>query len=162
KATLRLLGRERWLLLLCGVAAVSVIWSVAPGVTFRRTVALFGTTAFGVYLASRYTVAELLRLLCLVLGAAAVLSGALVGSAPNRGMGRDDPGWLGIFVHKNTLGRAMALVILVFIFQLRQRGIANRLASGAVLAMACAALLGSRSLAGILTAVAVVVTVPLW
>jgi len=161
KAVLQLLGRERWLVLLCGVAAVSVIWSVAPGVTFRRTVALFGTTAFGVYLASRYTVAELLRLLCWVLGAATLLSVAVAVYASNLGSG-DGGGWLGIFVHKNTLGRAMALTILVFLFQLRQRGIVNRVASVAMLAVACVALLGSHSVAAMLTAVAVVVTFPLW
>jgi len=162
RSTLLLLGRERWLILLCGLAAASVIWSAAPGVTFRRTIALFGTTAFGVYLASRYTVAELLRLLCWVLGAAMVLSVAVVVYAPNLGIGSGDTGWLGIFVHKNTLGRTMALTILVFLFQLRQRGTANRLVSVAMLGVACLTLLGSQSIAGMLTAATVVVTVPLW
>jgi O-antigen ligase len=162
KATLQLLIRERWLILLCGLAAASVIWSGAPGVTFRRTAALFGTTAFGVYLASRYTVAEVLRLLCWVLGAAAVLSVALVILFPTYGISDDDAGWRGIFVHKNALGRAMALAIQVLLFQFRHRGVANRVASVAMLAVACLALLGSNSVAGMLTAVAAVVTLPLW
>ena len=123
----RLLSRERWLVLLCGLAAVSVMWSVAPDVTFRRTVALFGTTAFGVYLASRYSVHDLLRLLGWVLTAIVVLSVVTVFFFPNHGISPEDGTWRGIFVHKNALGRAMALACLAFLFRVCQRGIANRL-----------------------------------
>ena len=158
----RLLSRERWLVLLCGLAAVSVMWSVAPDVTFRRTVALFGTTAFGVYLASRYSVHDLLRLLGWVLTAIVVLSVVTVFFFPNHGISPEDGTWRGIFVHKNALGRAMALACLAFLFRVCQRGIANRLASLALLLLAVVALLGSRSVAGLLTAVTVAVTMPLW
>jgi len=162
KAALQLVGRERWLILLCSLAAMSVVWSVAPGITLRRTAALFGTTAFGVYLASRYTVAELLRLVCWVLGTAAVLSVAVVFFAPAYGIGIDETGWRGIFEHKNTLGRTMALAALVLVFQLRRRGLVNRLATVTILALVCVALFGSRSVGGLLTALAVLITMPLW
>src|SRR5206468_7239709 len=55
RETLALLYRERWLGLLCGLAATSILWSVAPDVTLRRTAALFATTGFGIYLAPRCT-----------------------------------------------------------------------------------------------------------
>ena len=161
KETLQLLGRERWLLLLCGLAAVSVIWSVAPGVTFRRTVALFGTTAFGVYLASRFTVHELLRLLYWVLSAAVVLSATFVVIAPTYGIG-DDGAWRGIFVHKNILGRTVALAVLALLFRLREHGVVRRLATIAIFTLSCAMLLGSRSVTGLLTAAAVGISMPLW
>jgi O-antigen ligase len=155
------LGRERWLFLLCALAALSVLWSVAPGMTFRRTAALLGTTGFGLYLASRYTVSELLRLVGWVLGGAAVLSMAAVAFAPAYGIS-DDGAWRGIFVHKNALGRAMALATVALLFQLRQRGLLNRLVTVSTLALAIVTLFGSHSVAGVLTAVVVAVLVPIW
>jgi len=162
KEIFRLLARERWIVLLCGLAAASVLWSVAPDVTFRRTVALFGTTAFGVYLASRYTVHDLLRLVGWVLTAAVVLSVLAALFFPILGISPEDGTWRGIFVHKNALGRAMALACLVFLFRFCQRGMTNRLTGAALLALAVVALVGSHSVAGLLTALTVVVTTPLW
>src|SRR6266852_5005289 len=162
KEIFRLLARERWIVLLCGLAAASILWSVAPDVTFRRTVALFGTTAFGVYLASRYTVHDLLRLVGWVLTAAMVLSVFAALFFPIQGISPEDGTWRGIFVHKNALGRAMALTCLALLFWLRQGGLVNRVITAGLLILAGGALLGSHSLAGLLTAVAVVVTMPLW
>jgi O-antigen ligase len=161
RETVRVFGRERWLLLLCALAAMSVLWSVAPEMTFRRTAALLGTTAFGLYLASRYTVSDLLRLVGWVLGAAAVLSVAAVVVAPAYGIS-DDGAWRGIFVHKNALGRAMALATVALLFRLRQRGLLNRLLTGSTLVLAVVTLFGSHSVAGVLTAVVVAVLVPIW
>jgi len=161
KETLQLLGRERWLLLLCGLVAASIMWSVAPGVTFRRTAALFGTTAFGVYLASRYRVHELMWLVRWVLSAAAVLSAVFVVVVPVDGIS-DDGAWRGIFAHKNFLGHIMALTIVVLLFELRNRGMVDRIATAAIFVGSCMALLESRSVAGLLVAVVVVVTMPLW
>src|SRR5262249_19561066 len=162
RETLRLLARERWLGVLCGLAAASILWSVAPDVTLRRAAALFGTTAFGVYLASRYSVHELLRLVGWVLSAAVGLSVVTAIFFPNLGISPDDEAWRGIFVHKNNFGRAMALACLVLLFRVRQAGLANRVITAAVLVLAGVALYGSHSVAGILNAVAVVVTMPLW
>jgi len=162
RETLGLLYRERWLALLCGLAAVSILWSVAPDVTLRRTAALFGTTAFAVYLASRYTVHELLRLVSWVLTAAVVLSVVAAVFFPSYGISSDDGTWRGIFVHKNSLGRAMALACLTLLFKIRHGRLPNRLIAAAVLVLAAVALLGSSSVAGFLTAFAVVATMPLW
>ena len=161
RAVSQLLARERLLVLLCTLGTASVLWSVAPDVTLRRTVGLLGTTAFGVYLGSRYTAHELLRLMSWMLAAAAALSLAFVAFAPAYGI--DDEGaWRGIFAHKNFLGHLMALAIVGFLFELRRRGAVNRLAIVTGFAVACLALLGSRSVAGLVTALVVVVTMPLW
>ena len=162
RTTLQLFVRERWLILLCGVAVASVLWSVAPAVTFRRSIALLGTTAFGLYLASRYTVAELLRLVDWVLGVSVVLSVATVAVAPTYGISSDGTEWRGIFLHKNILGGQMALAILVSLFQIRRRGLANCLVTIVVLALASLALFNSHSVAGMLAVVIVAVTLPLW
>src|SRR5207245_20688 len=98
-------------------------------VTLRRAAALFGTTAFGLYLSSRYTVHELLRLVSWVMGVAVVLSAAAAVFIPIQGVSLDDGGWRGIFIHKNALGRAMAFACLVLVFRLRQSGLAGRAAT---------------------------------
>ncbi|CAA9319106.1 MAG: hypothetical protein AVDCRST_MAG93-5659, partial [uncultured Chloroflexia bacterium] len=66
--------RDKLLLLLVGLAVVSVVWSVAPAITLRRDVALLGTTLVGAYFAMRYEPGEQLRLLAWALGVAALLS----------------------------------------------------------------------------------------
>src|SRR5262249_514880 len=47
-------------------------------------------------------------------------------------------------------------------FRFRDAGVRNRLLTVILLALTCVALLGSHSVAGLLTALAVVVTMPLW
>jgi O-antigen ligase len=105
--------REPLLLLLVGIAVISVLWSVAPEVTLRRSFALLGTTLFGVYLAMRFSVSELLRLLAWAVGIAALLSTVVALALPV--YGTDDGAWQGIFRQKNVLGRVMGLGGLVFL-----------------------------------------------
>jgi exopolysaccharide production protein ExoQ len=110
--------KDKLLLLLVGVALMSVLWSTAPELTLRRSIALVGTTLFGAYLASRYSLDELLRLLAWALGIAALLSLIFVLALPSYGIHIDPRGeaWRGIYWHKNSLGQAMALGVVVFLF----------------------------------------------
>lgn len=112
----RVLSRDKFLLLLVGVALVSVLWATAPEVTLRRSVALMGTTLFGVYLAVRYDLKEQLRLLAWALGIGALLSLLFALALPAYGVMNEPTvtGWRGVYVHKNTLGAIMALSALVF------------------------------------------------
>lgn len=109
--------REKLLLLLVGIVLVSVLWSTAPEVTLRRSVGLIGTTLFGVYLAMRFDLSELLRLLAWTLGIAALLSLVFALILPSYGVFSDIEGeaWQGIYEHKNALGRAMTLSVVVFL-----------------------------------------------
>jgi exopolysaccharide production protein ExoQ len=63
KKFLHIATRDKLLPLLVGIAVVSVLWSAAPEATLPRSVAIVGTTLFGIYLATRYDLGELLRLL---------------------------------------------------------------------------------------------------
>src|ERR1041384_1226760 len=94
-----------WLLVILAVA--STAWSTAPGVTGRRAVALLGTTLVGVFLASRFSVKEIVRLACWALGIAAALSFASVLLLPKYAIetGIHAGAWRGVFVQKNILGR---------------------------------------------------------
>jgi exopolysaccharide production protein ExoQ len=110
--------REPLLLLLVGIALLSVLWSVAPEVTLRRGFALLGTTMFGAYLAMRFSLREQLRLLAWALGIAALLSLVFALALPSYGVMSDARGeaFRGIYIQKNELGRVMALSVLVFFF----------------------------------------------
>jgi len=103
------------LLALVALAFVSTFWSIDSGGTLRRSVWLALNTAFGLYLAWRYSWRELVG----VIGAAFVVliagSFALGLFAPSIGrMSFEHPGaWSGLWTHKNTLGGIMALGVAV-------------------------------------------------
>jgi exopolysaccharide production protein ExoQ len=119
KGFLGVVRRDKLLFLLVALTMVSVFWSDDPALTFRRSVALIGTTLFGVYFARRFSLSDQLRLLSRVFVVAAVLSLVFVAILPQYGLA--DPAfgyaWQGIYGHKNNLGAAMALGVVVFVFR---------------------------------------------
>lgn len=122
KRFLRVATADKLLLLLVGIALTSIIWSVAPEVTLRRGVALAGTTFFGIYLATRYSPRELLRLVAWTLGIGAVLS-LLCGLGLRNYAVMSGGLWRGVYMHKNALGRLMAvnaIVLLLLTFSNRK------------------------------------------
>jgi exopolysaccharide production protein ExoQ len=117
KKVLFAITKKRILLILVGIALASVFWSVLPGITFRRSIALLGTTLFGVYLATRYSLNEQFRLLTWTLGIAIVLSILFALLLPAYGIHQNGDflgQWKGIYIHKNTLGRNMGFSLYVF------------------------------------------------
>ena len=103
------------------LACVSAGWAEMPGLVLRRSVGVAGATLFGIVLACRFSFDEQLVVLQRVIRTAAILCiGAwilghvlgidLVGGGSLTGGGGP---WCGIFNHKNMLGSAMALGILV-------------------------------------------------
>lgn len=117
KKFIRVVTERKLLLVLIGIALASVFWSVSPELTLRRSFALVGTTLFGFYLATRYSLKEQFRLLTWALGIAMVLSVLLALLLPSYGIhqGGDFPGsWKGIYTHKNTLGFNMGFSVCVF------------------------------------------------
>lgn len=133
RGTLRLLARQPFLWLPVLWALGSTLWSGEPALTLRRGVALVLTTLFGAYLGSRFTRSEFLRLLAVTCGIVAV--GSLIFGVLGLGTPVDHvPGWYGIFVQKNELGRMMALAILVFL-------VASRSQSSSHLVMRCGLIL---------------------
>ncbi len=116
-----------WLLwFLVALAFVSVLWSEVPAVTLLRSAALAGTTAVGVYLATRYNLPEILKLLVCTLGSSAVLSVVFILLFPEYGIHHDlyhSGAWRGIYVQKNIFGSYMVLAAvtwLLFVFSCRK------------------------------------------
>lgn len=105
-----------WIIVL--VALASTFWSVAPSDTLRRTcTGLFGTTFFGIYLGTRYTLKEQLKIFgyfgFIVLIWSILFSVLLprygVEQAAHAGA------WRGIFGHKNHFGAVMSFITIIFV-----------------------------------------------
>lgn len=103
---------------LVALAFVSVLWSDEPAFAFRRCLNMTASCGLGLYLASRYTQRELLRLLGWTLAVSIVGSVVVALLRPDLGVDSAlvDYGWKGVFVQKNTLGRLMSLGVVVFLF----------------------------------------------
>lgn len=119
---------SNWLhLLIVVVAFLSTLWSIEPEVTLRRSVALLGTSAFGLYLAWRFTFRECVYLLAWSLSICAVLSIAFVVFLPDVGVmpgAYFEGAWRGAFLHKNILAYNMvwAVTALMLAVMMQKRG----------------------------------------
>jgi exopolysaccharide production protein ExoQ len=119
KGLFKIIRRDLFLFALVGLAMISVFWSEDPSLTFRRSIALIGTTLFGIYFGRRFSLKDQIRLLSHVFLIGAMLSPIVVAILPRYGLADPEFGyaWQGIYGHKNNLGSAMALGIVVFIFR---------------------------------------------
>lgn len=117
RRVLTALATHPLLVILCLLPMLSTLWSIAPGDTARRSLALFVTTLFGILLGSRYRVIELLYILAIAL--AVVMGLSLVFALFPGRIGvmwypEDVFGsWRGVFTHKNELGMVCSLNLAV-------------------------------------------------
>jgi hypothetical protein len=95
--------RDIPLLLLVGMVFVSVFWSVAPDFTTDESKAVLRSTLYGVYLATRYTPREQMRLIGWVLLIAALLSLGYALALPSEGiaMTNNEISWKGVLRTNN-------------------------------------------------------------
>lgn len=118
--------RDKWLLLLVGLALASVAWSDFPALTLRRSVALAGTTMFGIYFAMRFTLKEQIQLLAWVSGIIIISSILFALFLPQYGLMREPVeyagSWQGVMVSKNSLGRLAALGGVVWLCLVAELG----------------------------------------
>lgn len=96
------------------VCAVSFVWSIDPGLTQRRSLAIVMTTAAGLYVGSRYSWRTLLRALAITWFIVAATSFLTALAVPAFGRDFDVHGgaWKGLFYEKNQLGGHMARAAL--------------------------------------------------
>lgn len=106
-----MIDRSWAILAIVGLVILSALWSIDPAVTMRRSGALAGTTAFGLFLACRFGLSGTLTLVSSVIAMGAALSFAAVLVAPELAImhGWHEGAWRGVFSHKNELGQVMAL-----------------------------------------------------
>lgn len=101
-------------LLLVGFAITSYFWSEVPSITLRRSVALLGTTIFGIYFGTRYTAKQQLYLLAWAFGIGGLLSVIFALALPSYGIDFGSTSWRGVYLQKNILGRVMTISSIVF------------------------------------------------
>lgn len=106
---------------LLSLILLSAFWSRFPVVTLRRCIALWGTTIFGIYFATRYSFKEQLKILLYTFGLAIFLSFLFAIALPRFGMmsGLHEGAWRGIYLHKNGLGSMMTLSSMLFLVSLK-------------------------------------------
>lgn len=101
--------------ILTGYAVFSIFWSPEPQLTFRRSIALIGTTFVSIYLAYSMDLEKLQIYLFSVLffcAIASILSVILIPDYSLQLYG-GDTAWRGIYGHKNHLGRMMFLMSIL-------------------------------------------------
>jgi O-antigen ligase len=116
RLSLLVAGMDRWLLAILAIAFVSILWSQAPVLTAQRCFGLLGTFICGLYLRSRFSTREILRIVALAAMILAAITILFVVIFPGQ---VHDPlytsAWRGPFQQKNGLGRVMAMGILATI-----------------------------------------------
>jgi exopolysaccharide production protein ExoQ len=116
--TLDTLRQDYWVFALITFAGISIIWSSDQATTAKDTVTIFGSSLFGLYFASRYSLKEQLQILGWVFGTTVVLSFIFAVAVPKYGImgGLHQGKWRGVFTHKNGLGQSMVYGALIFLF----------------------------------------------
>ncbi len=117
--TLSFLKTNLWVLILIALAIVSVSWSSIREIAFRKVIAMIGTTFFALYLASRYSFEQQLKIYGWTFGIAVVCSFLFALAIPEYGISSLDAvsaSWRGIYPHKNGLGQSMFISFLTFYF----------------------------------------------
>ncbi|BAU66538.1 O-antigen polymerase [Stanieria sp. NIES-3757] len=101
------------------VISLSTFWSVAPSETFRFSIYALGTTAFGLYLATRYTFQQLFQILCATFVLSVVLSVFFVVAIPHYGImaALHEGAVRGIYTHKNQFGLVMVPAAVIFLLR---------------------------------------------
>jgi exopolysaccharide production protein ExoQ len=158
KSALLLIRREIWVIALCLFALISTAWSLDPGMTLRRGLALLGTTLVGAYMGLRMEIKQQLRFVAGCIGATAIASLLVCIAIPGIGIAAAGE-WQGVFEVKNVLGRMMALGVLCFaVLAIGNRR--RRWSCVAMMALCFSLLLLSRSATAAVVCVSILCILP--
>ncbi|WP_299405957.1 O-antigen ligase family protein [Acaryochloris sp. IP29b_bin.148] len=117
KRVILVLKKDKLISLVIVFAAASVLWSFDPETTLIRSIALVGTSLFGLYFATRYSLEDQLQNLSIAFGIVVFFSFISAILLPKYGVmsGIHAGAWRGIYIHKNVLGKMMALSASIFL-----------------------------------------------
>jgi len=111
------IARNFWFWFLLFWTCLSILWSYAPLVTTRHIIALCGTTLFSVYVVNNIGIQKYIRLLAISLLIINISSYFFIIFFPDIGIGHVvSAEWKGIFTHKNHLGKAASLSVMIFFY----------------------------------------------
>ena len=117
RGVIEIINRDKYIWVLVALPLVSILWSCDRAATLKDSSTMIGSSLFGLYLATRYTIKQQLQLLAIAGSMAICLSTLFVVFLPSYGIMTDihAGAWRGIHTHKNGLGQFMGLSMLVFI-----------------------------------------------
>lgn len=121
---LSVLFSNKLLWILMGIICFSYFWSINPSQTLRFSIYALGTTSFGLYLATRYSLRQQMNLLAWTYGLLLILSLLLAVAVPKYGLmaGVHEGALRGVFTHKNQFGAFMAPGGVIFLLSAFQGG----------------------------------------
>ena len=110
-------GKFIWLFVI--FVFISFLWSYAPDKTFRFGVYGIGSTTLGLYLGTRYSLKEQLKILAWTFAVSTILSVLFIVALPKYGImaAIHSGAWRGIYIHKNSLGIMSVLATVTFFLQ---------------------------------------------
>lgn len=119
RRVLLILAEDKLISLIIIFAVASVLWSFDPQITIFRSIALVGTSLFGLYFATRYSLEDQLHNLAIAFGIVIFFSFITAILIPKYGVmtGVHAGAWRGIYIHKNVLGKMMALSSSIFLIR---------------------------------------------
>jgi exopolysaccharide production protein ExoQ len=162
RETLIVVRRNWTLAVLVLLAFASCLWAETPAFTFRRSIAVAGTTLFGVALAVKLTLEEQLRLLSWMFRIISILSLACVILLPSYGIsGTEVQEWRGVFGYKNAFGSMMAVSVLIE-WQLPTNTRWSKVFNGVALLLSGFLLFRSNSITALMAIVGAVVLVEIY
>jgi O-antigen ligase len=102
----------------------SIAWSVHPDVTFRRSINYFSTVLTAFYLAGRFDIDEIMKILSWGIVIAAIGSFIFVTAFPIDAIHQPSPwqgeniagAWKGVYSHKNVLGHTMTVGVIAELY----------------------------------------------
>jgi exopolysaccharide production protein ExoQ len=112
-----IIRQDKFLWILVVMPLLSILWSFDRAITIKDSITMVGSSMFGLYLSTRYSIKKQLQLLTLTTGITVFLSLIFAVALPHYGMMQDfhAGAMRGVYTHKNGLGQMMGLGILVFI-----------------------------------------------
>lgn len=129
---------------------LSVLWSVSPSTTLKRTVALLFTILLSYALAIRFTPKQLLLIVFATSGTCVILSVAFMVASPQLARMPMDSAIRGIFIHKNSLGWYASIMMLSSTAVLMDRTLGLRRTAFILWITAGVCLVGSGSMTAII------------
>ncbi|AFY66519.1 O-antigen ligase [Geitlerinema sp. PCC 7407] len=145
------------------LAPLSFLWSDVGTDSLRKGVTLFQTSTFGLYLATRFTPREQIRLLTWALGLIALFSLLFTLAKPGSAIeaGANAGSWRGPFVQKNIFARVEVLSAAVFLVEIMLAQHPSRwIWGGFWLSLLLVFLTGSKT--ALLVFIALLILVPLY
>jgi exopolysaccharide production protein ExoQ len=117
RRVINVVNSDKYMWVLVFLPLISMLWSFDNSATLKDSFTIIGSSIFGLYLATRYSIKQQLELLAIAGITSMFLSTIFAVLLPSYGIMTDlhAGAWRGIHTHKNGLGQIMGLSSLVFI-----------------------------------------------